>query len=114
MTDVRRIFHAFADNILRNVAMPISFKIYWVLHNITLDLTFLITTVFWAIVYKSVKGKMFHSGFMVDKVGATVSYGEIEVFVDLVKLDAAMILIHISNSVIMFLDVDVVLHPSRM
>lgn len=41
------------DNVMNTSEMPISFKIYWALHNIALISSIVITIIYWAILHPS-------------------------------------------------------------
>lgn len=65
--------------------MPNAFKIHWSLHNISLILSLVITTVYW-----------------------TVIHDEHHV------VDVTNILTHVSNSLVMFIDLIIISYPVRL
>lgn len=75
----------FQDNVLKSREMPTGFKFYWALHNIALITSFAVTIIYWSILHN-----------------------------DKIPLDAANILSHAMNSVIMFLDILIVAYPLRL
>lgn len=82
----RWYFHPeFSDKICSCEEMPRVFKVYWMMHNITLILSICITIIYWAIL---------HNAEMV--------------------VDANNILIHATNCVFMLLDLVIVAYPVRI
>lgn len=45
------ILNRISDNVNRCNEMPISFKIYWAIHNATLTLSFVITIIYWVVLH---------------------------------------------------------------
>lgn len=78
-------FHPeFSENLKEASGMPILFKIYWMLHNSTLVLSIVISLIYWSVLYQ----------------------GE--------PIDATNAMTHITNSVLMFIDLLIVAYPIRL
>lgn len=82
----RWYFHPeFSDKICNCEEMPRAFKIYWMIHNITLIVSICITTIYWAILHN-----------------------------DEMPVDANNILIHAANCMFMLIDLIIVAYPVRI
>uniref|UniRef100_A0A182XCJ4 Protein rolling stone n=1 Tax=Anopheles quadriannulatus TaxID=34691 RepID=A0A182XCJ4_ANOQN len=75
----------FSEKVCNSDEMPNAFKIYWMLHNITLILSVCITIIYWAILHN-----------------------------ESMPVDPNNILIHACNCVFMFLDLIIVAYPVRI
>ncbi|XP_063710107.1 protein rolling stone-like [Culicoides brevitarsis] len=71
------------ENIETTENMPLILRIIWVMHNVSLTLSVVITLVYWTLLYDSDKD----------------------------QLDAKNILTHICNSIVMFIDLMIIAHP---
>jgi len=66
--------------------MPKSFKFYWIIHNTSLIMSVLITVMYWSVVYNPEND----------------------------QIDAKNILTHVTNSIVMFIDLIIVAFPVRL
>ncbi|XP_053662615.1 protein rolling stone-like [Anopheles marshallii] len=79
-------FHPeYSERVCNSDEMPNSFKVYWMVHNITLILSVCITIIYWAILHN-----------------------------ETMPVDPNNILIHACNCVFMFLDLIIVAYPVRI
>ncbi|XP_055593397.1 protein rolling stone [Uranotaenia lowii] len=76
---------AYSEKICNCDEMPRSFKVYWMMHNITLIVSVCITIIYWTILHN-----------------------------DQMPVDANNILIHATNCVFMFADLMIVAYPVRI
>lgn len=82
----RWYFHPeFSDKICNSEEMPRAFKIYWMMHNITLIVSICITIIYWGILHN-----------------------------DEMPVDANNILIHAANCMFMLIDLIIVAYPVRI
>ncbi|XP_055639296.1 protein rolling stone-like [Toxorhynchites rutilus septentrionalis] len=82
----RWYFHPeYSDKICDCEEMPATFKIYWMMHNITLIVSICITIIYWSILHN-----------------------------EEMPVDANNILIHATNCVFMFIDLIIVAYPVRI
>jgi len=79
-------FHPELSSRITSGEMPGIFKFYWGLHNCTLILSLIITSLYWSVIYDPEKD----------------------------TLDPVNVLTHATNSVFMFLDLIIVAHPVRL
>ncbi|XP_058451661.1 protein rolling stone-like [Malaya genurostris] len=82
----RWYFHPeYSDKVCNCDDMPRSFKIYWIMHNITLVVSVCITVIYWGILHN-----------------------------EEMPVDANNILVHATNCVFMFIDLIIVAYPVRI
>lgn len=77
---------SYIEKIQKRDSLPVSLKIYWALHNTSLILSVLITAMYWTVVF--------------DKERDVVN--------------VINVLLHITNSIVMFIDLIIVAHPVRL
>lgn len=88
--------------------MPLSFKLYWAIHNATMTLSFVITIIYWGILHKS------KSLITIDCGNCLIIYCWASATIGSMPVNATNVLTHACNSAIMFLDVLIVAHPIRL
>lgn len=94
--------------------MPTGFKFYWALHNIALITSFAVTIIYWSILHNGLWLNLIDCELMKFRPNINDSGIISSHYLDKIPLDAANILSHAMNSVIMFMDILIVAYPLRL
>lgn len=108
------IFFLFTDNVLKSREMPTGFKFYWALHNTALITSFAVTIIYWSILHNGLWLNLIDCELMKFRPNINDSGIIFSHYLDKIPLDAANILSHAMNSVIMFIDILIVAYPLRL